>query len=88
MEVGMVGLRPFADDATALSIDELKIENGRDRIALYGSLDVTRDQAGLRHVRELKDVIDSILRALESYQALPDAVAPPQEPKTVKNPFG
>ena len=37
----MPTMKPFADDATALSIGELKIENGQDRIALYGSLERT-----------------------------------------------
>ena len=34
-------LKPFADDAASISIGELTVENGTDRIALYGSLDLT-----------------------------------------------
>ncbi len=37
-------LTPFADDAASVSIGKLTIENGTDRVALYGSLDITRDQ--------------------------------------------
>ena len=40
-------LKPFADDSAASAIGGLTVENGRDRVALYGSLDLTRDRAGL-----------------------------------------
>ena len=84
----MPTMKPFADDATALSIGELKVENGQDRIALYGSLDLTRDKAGLQHARELKALLDEILRVLEADKSLPASVPPPDKPQTVKNPFG
>ncbi len=83
----MPTLKPFADDAAAIAIGELKIENGQDRIALYGSLDLTRDKAGLRHARELAAVLADVVRVLEADTALPDAVAPAETPRTVKNPF-
>ncbi|MCQ8242492.1 hypothetical protein [Rhizosaccharibacter radicis] len=35
----------------------LKVENGTGRLALYGSLDVTRDQQGLAHPRALPHTI-------------------------------
>lgn len=41
----MATLKPFAEGATATAIGELKIENGQDRIAIYGSLDLTRAKA-------------------------------------------
>lgn len=43
----MTKLTPFADDAASIPIGELTVENGTDRIALYGSLDLTRDKQGL-----------------------------------------
>ena len=84
----MSTMKPFADDAAALSIGELKVENGLDRIALYGTLDLTRDKAGLQHARELKVVLDDILRVLEADKNLPVNVMPPEKPQQVKNPFG
>jgi hypothetical protein len=39
---------PFADEAASITIDKLTIENGTDRITLYGSLDLTRDKVGAR----------------------------------------
>ena len=38
----------FADDAVSVSIGKFTVENGTDRIALYGSLDLTRDRRGSR----------------------------------------
>ena len=51
----MTKLTPLADDAASISIGELTVENGTDRIALYGSLDLTRDKPGLAQGRALKD---------------------------------
>ncbi len=42
----MTQLKPFAEDATSISIGELTIENGTDRIALYGSLDLAATSKG------------------------------------------
>ena len=78
---------PFADDAASLDIGRLTVENGRDRIALYGSLDLTRDQAGLTLARALKAVLDAAVRHLEAAHDLPATVPAPEGTKAVKNPF-
>lgn len=80
-------LKPFADDVTSLSIGEITLENGKEQIALYGSVDLTRDKVGLKHARELKAVLDAIVRELEAAHDLPEQVASSEKPKTVKNPF-
>ena len=79
---------PFADDAAVRSIGALSFENGTDRIALHGSIDLTRDKAGLAQARRLKETLAAIVKALEAGD-LPDAVAdaPEPAPKTVRNPF-
>lgn len=79
---------PFADDAAVRNLGGLTVENGRDRIALHGSLDLTRDKAGLALARELKRTAAAIVAALESAD-LPEAVAEPEPeaPQRVKNPF-
>ncbi len=81
-------LAPFADDATSTSIGSLTIENGTDRIALYGSLDLTRDKAGLAHARSLKTLLDAVVAQLEGQKDLPAAVPEAAAPKSVPNPFG
>lgn len=84
----MPTLKPYADDAASLTIGDLTLENGQDSIAIGGSLDLTRDKAGLAHARTLKAAVDAIVRALESDPALPDKVVAPKATTEVKNPFG
>jgi hypothetical protein len=79
--------QPFSDDSTSLSIGEFTVENGTDKVALYGSLDVTRDKSGLKQAKALKAAVDAIVKALEQDKALPDKSAPTEAPQQVKNPF-
>ena len=78
---------PYADDAASMNVGELTCENGKDRVALYGQVDLTRDKAGLRLARELKAVLDAVVRHLEAAHDLPEQVPAPRKPRTVKNPF-
>lgn len=58
---------------------DLNIENRLDRVSLYGSVDITRDQAGLAQALRLKGVVDNMVSALEEEQmngVLPDKVTP------------
>ncbi|MGI4747987.1 MAG: hypothetical protein ACRYFY_18390 [Janthinobacterium lividum] len=82
----MTKLDPFADDAASISIGKLTIENGTDQVTLYGSLDITCDQAGLACARQLKALLDRVVEVLEA-KPLPALVGPAQAPKIVKNPF-
>lgn len=79
--------QPFSDDSSSLSIGELTVENGTDKVALYGSLDVTRDKNGLKQAKALKSAVDAIVRALEQNKELPDESGPTEDPQQVKNPF-
>lgn len=80
-------MKPFADDSAATSVGDMRLENGRDRIAVYGSLDLTRDQAGLALAREMRGVLDAAIQVLEADRALPVAVALPKRHGKVPNPF-
>ena len=66
-------------------IDDLTIENRLDRIALYGSLQITKDQAGLKLARELKELIDATVAVLQN-EDLPDHV-PLTPTEKIENPF-
>jgi hypothetical protein len=57
--------QPFSDDNASLNIGEFTIENGTDKVALYGSLDVTHDKNGLKPAEALKAAVDAIVKALE-----------------------
>ena len=80
-------MKPFADDSATTSVGDMRLENGRDCIAAYGSLDLTRDQAGLALAREMRAMLDAVIQVLEADSALPAAVAPPKRPGKVSNPF-
>ncbi len=78
---------PFADAAAVRTIGALSFENGPDTIALHGSLDLTRDAAGLAQARALKSTVDAIVATLEAAD-LPPVIAESSTPPTrVKNPF-
>ena len=77
---------PFANESDTFAIGELTAENRLDRVALFGDLDLTRDQAGLAHALELQALIDAVVKALQAVGQLPAAVALAPV-KTVKNPF-
>ena len=83
----MVKLTPFADDAASVSIGKLTVENGTDRVALYGSLDLTRDKHGLAQALVLKALVDEVVQRLQAAENLPDAVPGATPAKSVSNPF-
>lgn len=83
----MSELRPFQNDAASMTIDQLTIENGTDRVALYGSLDLTRDKHGLAHATALKAILDQAVAVLSNQADLPESPPPDQKPKAIKNPF-
>ena len=58
---------------------DLNIENRLDRVSLYGSVDITHDQAGLAQALRLKGVVDGMVSALSEEQGrgvLLDKVTP------------
>jgi hypothetical protein len=84
----MTKLTPFADAAASVSIGDLRVENGTDWVAFYGSLDITRDKPGLARALALKALLDQAVQHLEADKDLPDTTSPPKAPRTVRNPFG
>ncbi|MDB5825646.1 MAG: hypothetical protein JWR21_4350 [Herminiimonas sp.] len=81
----MTPFKPFQDEKTSLAVDDLTIENRLDRISIYGSIQITKDKAGLQQARKLKELIDATVMALDK-ASLPDHVAITPSEK-VKNPF-
>lgn len=78
---------PFADDATVLTMGDFNVENGTGRIALFGSLDLTCDARGLRHARALRDLMDAVVRRIES-TGIASAGAPSRGPADAPGPSG
>lgn len=82
----MTTIKPFQNEAESIAIDDLTIENRLDRVELYGSLQITKDKAGLQLARELKQLIDATVSALEAEKNLPAHVTI-TPPDNVGNPF-
>jgi hypothetical protein len=80
-------MKPFADNEASLTIGGLTVENGVDKVSLYGSLDLPRDRSGLEQARALKRLVDACVAALKADPALPDRQPPPVGPSRVRNPF-
>ena len=78
-------MKVYQNESESEEIGKLTIENRTDRVTIYGSLDVTRDKAGLQAASDLKAVIDSIVAFL-GREDLPDKIVF-ATPKEKKNPF-
>ena len=76
---------PYQNEEETFQIDQLTVENRLDRIQIYGSIELTKDKAGLERARGLKALLDQVIELLSS-EDLPEAVSV-EEPETVKNPF-
>lgn len=81
-------MEPFANDSDALIIaGDFNVENGTDKISMFGSIDITRDKRGLVIARQLKDVLDRITEVLESDPSLTDRVVQAGEVVEKDNPW-
>lgn len=80
-------MKPFANEEESIGIDDMTIENRLDRLVMYGSIQFTRDQTGLKLAREMKDLMDRTVAELElEKENLPENLPPPSH-DYVKNPF-
>ena len=77
---------PYANEADVLRIGGLEIENRIDRVSVTGDVVITKDKAGLALARELKAIVDGVVKTLEADKELPDVVEVKQA-RTVRNPF-
>jgi hypothetical protein len=58
-------MKAFAEDSL-VSVGDLTMERGTDRVPLYGDLDIRRDKVGLVAAEKLKALVDSVVDALRS----------------------
>jgi hypothetical protein len=80
------GFAPYANEADVLQVGGLTIENRLDRITIDGDIDLTMDQAGLEHARELYQLLGAAVAKLEAQRDLPDQLPAPKVGKAA-NPF-
>lgn len=82
-----MSFKAFADDTSQSTIDELTLENQGDRVSIYGSVQISCDQIGLDHARQLLIVLQDAVQYLEQQEDLPAKLSPPDEGEEVDNPF-
>ena len=79
---------PFKNESDAVTLGNLKVENREDHVAIYGSLAITRDRAGLANAKALQSLLERIVKELETGNDVPITVAAAEPAVKVKNPFG
>jgi hypothetical protein len=83
--------KPYSNDDDVLNIqgDALTLSNGTTRVVLNGTLELTRDQRGLKAALALKEAVDAIVASLQAQKDLPAKVKdePDAKPGVVQNPF-
>ena len=81
-------IKLFQDDVGATSIGDLVVENSTTAVTFSGSLEVTRDKAGLNRARALKKLADAVVEQLEADSDLPNrVVAAKNGSDEIDNPF-
>lgn len=77
----------FQNESDVFEIGGFTVENRLDRISIYGSLDITKDQEGLRKAMLLKPIIDGAIAEMQRKgEYLPEKIGTEQA-EEVKNPF-
>ena len=76
----------FADDCSSYTLDNLTFENNADRLAIYGDIQIQRDQQGLQQLLVLQSLINQAIMALQADDALPEQL-PAAKHTEVDNPF-
>ncbi len=75
----------FKDQTASVDVGNLTFENNDQRVAIFGSLNIGRDQLGLTQAKQLQTIINDMVSYLEQ-QDLPEQIET-FAPKVVKNPF-
>lgn len=78
--------KPFENGTESHSIHDLTLENDEDRINIYGNLQVTKDQEGLKAAKALQTYLNEIVKTLEQETDLPEKITTQVEGEVV-NPF-
>lgn len=77
--------KPFENGNESSAIYDLTLENQLDCVSLYGNLQITKDQAGLKTAKALQQFINEVVIALEK-EELPAQIEQKPE-QEIENPF-
>lgn len=79
--------KPYQNDTESHAIHDLTLENGEERINLYGNLQLTKDQAGLAAAKALQAFLNDVVQTLEAEADLPAQIHQDNDEHEVENPF-
>ena len=78
--------KPYMNGTESHAIHDLTVENSNDCVSLYGNLQLTKDQVGLKAAKALQALLSEVVRSLESETDLPEIVIR-AEAGEIENPF-
>ena len=59
-------IQPFANDHQSMQIGDLVIENQKDKVIIYGDIDLTLDTLGYEQAEQLHELTGKIVKAFEN----------------------
>ena len=77
--------KPFETGNESSSIYDLTLENQVDCVSLYGNLQITKDQVGLKAAKALQQLINDVVIALEKEEVPAQIERKPEQ--EIENPF-
>ncbi|WP_334135148.1 hypothetical protein [Acinetobacter schindleri] len=78
--------KPYENGTESHAIHDLTIENDVDCVSLYGNLQLTKDQAGLKAAKALQALLNDVVQQLENTPDLPDEIQR-DDAQEIDNPF-
>ncbi len=83
---------PFANNHQSMQIGELVIENQKDKIIIYGDINLVFDDAGYQQAQQLHELTSKILLAFENRSLYSNKESKSKEKddqsdKIIDNPF-
>ena len=78
--------KPFEKGDESTKIYDLTLENQTDCINIYGNLQISHDQEGLKTAKALQAFLNDLVKTLESETNLPEKIQI-QNAKEIENPF-
>lgn len=78
--------KAFENGSESHAIHDLTLENDLDCVSLYGNLQITKDQQGLKVAKALQAFIDDVVQQLENTPDLPEKIQR-NDLDEIENPF-
>lgn len=78
--------KPYENGTESHAIHDLTIENDVDCVSLYGNLQLTKDQVGLKAAKALQALLNDVVQQLENTPDLPDKIQR-DDAQEIDNPF-